>query len=93
MSEQIKQGYCYACGRKDANIIYSGSGKNPTCMDCNTDLDKHMAEWMMTDEELNRMCDEAESAEAERVERKFTTWKEKQTKKFEIFKDGLRPIF
>ena len=90
MSEQIKQGYCYACGRKDANIIYSGSGTNPTCMDCNTDLDKHMAEWMMTDEDLERCRDEFEKAEAER---KFTIWKQRLTKKFEIFKDDYQSIF
>ena len=90
MSEEIKQGWCHACGRDDANIIYSGSGKNPTCMECNTDLDKHMAEWMMTDEDLERCRDEFEKKEAER---KFTAWKQRVTKKFEIFKDELRPIF
>ena len=109
MSEQEKIERCYACG-KMAVISYSGSGKNPICMECHTELDKHMAEneWMPTDKEMDRWCDEFEKEEKEEregregregreereeAERKFTIWKERLTKQFDIFKDEFRPLF
>jgi len=101
MSE-IKEvvGRCHACGVENAVISYN-FGRDPVCTHCHTRIDKEIAEreWIPTEKELDEWHDEyyavkkAEKAEVERMERKFTTWKEKQTKKFEIFKDGLRPIF
>ena len=93
MSEiETKQGYCYACDTENVPLSFSGSGRNPICMECGEELDKYYAEteWNPTDKELDEMYERIAKPHAERMMKELES---EADKKFNILKHDLGSIF